>query len=34
MRSDIVVDNSDVSVQLVAVGELQIADETVLEAGQ
>ena len=34
VRSDIVVDTSDVSVQLVAVGELQIADETVLDAGQ
>jgi hypothetical protein len=34
MRSDIVVDTSDVSVQLVAVGELQVADETLLDAGQ
>ena len=34
MRSDIVVDTSDVSVQLVAVGESQVADETVLDAGQ
>ncbi len=34
MRSDIVVDTSDVSVQLVAVGEHQVADETLLDAGQ
>ena len=34
MRSDIVVDTSDVSVQLVAVGESQVADETLLDAGQ
>ncbi len=34
VRSDIVVDTSDVSVQLVAVGESQVADETLLDAGQ